>query len=176
MTKNEAFTLSIAVIALLFSIWQGREQIKHNHISVEPRINSYFSNCSDDCKNSDWGIYLINNGMGTAFVNDLEVFIDGRPMPNHEYGKFYEAIIALKLNPLCFLVGNPRPNDSFQVGSEKFLIKFREDSPSVCLVQKVLFRKYQKDRLNYRLTIESIYDDKFVYNYSENKQVRYSGD
>lgn len=46
-----AFTgIVIASISVGFAIWQGKEQIKHNHISVEPRINAYFSN--DSRKNS----------------------------------------------------------------------------------------------------------------------------
>ncbi len=44
MSKNDIVTLSIAVIALGLSIWQGNNQIEHNHVSVEPRVTSYFSN------------------------------------------------------------------------------------------------------------------------------------
>lgn len=63
----------IAIISLGFAIWQGREEIRHNHISVEPRINAYFSN---DGRKNQWGIYAINNGMGTAFVNRMVVMVN----------------------------------------------------------------------------------------------------
>ncbi len=67
--------LVVAIIALGFSIWQGREQVRHNHISVEPRLTSYFS---IDGKQKLWGVYVINNGMGTGFVEELNVFVDGK--------------------------------------------------------------------------------------------------
>lgn len=34
----------VAVFSLYFTQEQSKEQIKHNHISVEPRINAYVSN------------------------------------------------------------------------------------------------------------------------------------
>lgn len=67
----------IAMISLGFAIWQGREEIRHNHISVEPRINAYFSN---DGRKNQWGIYAINNGMGAAFVNGITVTVNGKPV------------------------------------------------------------------------------------------------
>ncbi|WP_072164792.1 hypothetical protein [Photorhabdus aegyptia] len=34
----------IVSISLGFALWQERVEIKHHHVSVEPRINAYFSN------------------------------------------------------------------------------------------------------------------------------------
>lgn len=171
--RFDVSTLAVAIIALGFSIWQGREQIKHNHVSVEPRFTSYFSNSS---KEKQWGIYIINNGMGTGFVNELNVFVDGVEVPDHEWGKFYSAISYLKLNPLCFLFGGPRKNDSFKVGEEVFLIEAQpEDVPLVpksCFNDRVLLIEYQKERLNYILEVKSIYGDEFKYMYSNNTQIK----
>lgn len=161
----------VAVIALLFSIWQGWSQIRHNHISVEPRINSYFS---IDSKDDKWGIYLINNGMGAGYVVDLDVLVDGIVVPDHEWGKFFSAVVELQLNPMCFRVGGPRKNDSFKVGDEQFLIGRTKDSkltPKSCPADRILLMQYQKSRLDYRLKFESIYGDTFQYQYSSNEQV-----
>ena len=166
MSKNEIFTLAIAVIALGFSIWQGNNQIEHNHVSVEPRVNSYFSN------EGEWGISIINNGMGTAFVKSLDIKVNGESVSDHEFGKFYQAVVTLDLNPMCFITGDPRPNDSFQVGKEVFLIKSNEKAPKSCNLDKFLLWEYQKNKLDYELVIESIYGDTFTYKYSKNRQVK----
>ena len=171
--KVDISTLIIAIIALGFTIWQGREQIKHNHISVEPRFTSYFSNNSKEKK---WGVYILNNGLGTGFVKELTVLVDGIEVPDHEWGKFYSAISALKLNPLCFLLGGPRKNDSFAVGEEIFLIEAQPENtalvPKSCATDRLLLMVYQKERLNYKLEIESIYGDRFDYIYSNNTQTK----
>lgn len=165
--------LLVAVIALGFSIWQGRTQIEHNHITVEPRINSYFSSNEKEDK---WGIYLINNGMGAAFVSELTVLVDGVEVPDHEWGRFFSALRVLDLNILCFTAGGPRKNDSFQVGEEQFLIEASKETPltpRTCPAERLRLMEYQKDRLDYTLKIESIYGDEFVYRYSKNEQVKF---
>lgn len=65
----------IAMISLVFAIWQGREEIRHNHISVKPGMNACFAN--ESCKNQ-WGIYVINNSRGTAFVNGATVTVNDK--------------------------------------------------------------------------------------------------
>lgn len=170
----DLIALFVAVVALIFSIWQGRTQIENNHISVEPRINSYFT---INGKEHKWGIYVINNGMGTAFVSNLTVLVDGVPVSDHKHGKFYSAVIALKLNPLCFIFGAPRPNDSFQIGNEQLLIEGNIDNPmtpKTCPIDYLKLEEYQQNgRLDYRLKVRSIYDDSFEYQYSKNQQVKF---
>nr|WP_205600823.1 hypothetical protein [Halomonas socia] len=164
--------LLVAAIALGFSFWQGRTQIEHNHITVEPRINSYFSSSA---KEEQWGIYLINNGMGTAFVSELTVLVDGVEVPDHQWGKFFSALRVLNLNILCFTAGGPRKNDSFQVGEEILLIEASEETsptPGTCPAERLRLMEYQEDRLDYILKIESIYGDEFEYRYSKNEQVK----
>lgn len=73
-----AFTgIIIALLSLWFTWSQRQEQIKHNHISVEPRMNAYFSN---DGRVNKSGIYIINNGMGTAFVSAISVTVNGKKL------------------------------------------------------------------------------------------------
>ena len=172
--KIDISTLTVAIIALGFTIWQGREQIKHNHVSVEPRLTSYFST---NGKEKQWGIYILNNGLGTGFVKELTVLVDDVEVPNHKWGRFYSAINSLELNPLCFFVGGPRENDSFKVGEEIFLIEAQPENtalvPKSCAQDRLLLMKYQQEeRLNYKLEVESIYGDKFEYTYSNNTQTK----
>ncbi|WP_448694950.1 hypothetical protein [Pseudomonas moraviensis] len=167
-TSVDKLALAVALLALGATFWQAQAQIKHNHVSVEPRITSYFSNNGNK---DQWGIYAFNNGMGNAFVESVKVYVDGQPVPDHQYGQFFSAVTALGLNPLCFLVGGPRPNDAFTVNSEERLIEANPKAPEVCALNKLLLQAYASDRIDYELIVKSIYGDRFKYRYSKNAQV-----
>ena len=173
----DLFALFISIIALYFTIWQSNEQIKHNHVSVEPRLTSYFAS---DTKLEKYGIYIINNGMGTAFVKELKVFVDGHEVPDHTWGKFFSAAMLLELNPLCFVIGGPRPNDSFGVGNLQYLIEGKFDPVVLpyeeCHNDRQALQEAQKNRLDYKMIIESIYGDTFEYHYRSNTQRDLSDD
>lgn len=159
----------ISITALFFAIWQGRAQIVHNHISVEPRITSYFAS---DAREQKFGIYIFNNGLGAAFVKSLTVFVDGKEVPDHKWGKFFSAAVKLDLNPMCFLFGGPRPHDSFSVGKSIYLIEAQPNPPINCSGDQLMLMQYQETRLNYKLVMESIYGDEFEYTYWGNNQKR----
>ena len=167
--KIDIVAVVIAGIALGLTLWQGSTQIEHNKISVEPRFNSYFSN---NGAHNKWGIYILNNGMGTGFVKKLDVYVDGQLVGNHKFGKFYSAIVSLNLNPTCFLIAGPRVGDSFQVGTEELLIESNPETEGNCSRDKLLLLEYQEDRLDYRLNIESIYGVEYEYVYSTNTQTK----
>ncbi|EGQ7760021.1 hypothetical protein IO707_004464, partial [Vibrio vulnificus] len=165
--KIDLLALIVAVIALGLTVWQGVTQIEHNKISVEPRFNSYFSNHSND---GQWGVYILNNGMGTGFIKQLVVFVDGRVVAEHPLGQFYSAINELKLNPSCFLVAAPRKGDSFQTNNQEILIESNPNTDANCTQDKLLLMKYQKERFDFKLVVESIYGVEFEYRYSTNTQ------
>ncbi|WFQ78176.1 hypothetical protein PXH59_00590 (plasmid) [Xenorhabdus sp. SF857] len=162
----------IACISLGFTLWLGKEQIKHNHVSVGPRLNAYFTHNGKNDREK-WGIYVINNGMGTAFVTSITVTVDGKPVNAVDNNIFVGAAQALGLDPNCFLIGGPRPNDSFKVGEEILLIE-TGDSDKSCAIERLRFQLASQppQRLDFVLDIESIYGDKFRYTLSQNRQIR----
>lgn len=160
----------IAVLSLWFGREQSREQIKHNHISVEPRMNAYFSN---DGRTNKSGVYIVNNGMGTAFVSDITVTVDGKRVEPIADNVFLGAVQALGLDITCFVTGGPRPGDSFKVGEEIFLVEARGTERRCSGNALVLMSAASKTgRLDFVLDVESIYGDKFRYVYSQNRQTR----
>lgn len=160
----------VAVFSLFFTAWQAREQIRHNHISVEPRLNAYFST---DGRVNKAGLYIINNGMGSAFVSNITVMVEGKKVKPVLDNVFLGAVDALGLNVNCFVVGGPRPNDSFRVGQEVFLIEARgTDKNCDADALRLMLASLKSNRLDFILDIESMYGDKFRYIYSENKQVK----
>lgn len=165
-TANIA-TVAIALCALLLSIWQGYLQRQHDHVSLEPRINAYFK---IDGRTDQWGIYVFNNGMGPAYIESLDVFANGKPMPEGDRGKFGSTLLSLGLNPFCFTVGGPRPNDSLIVGEEIALIEASKNAPAACSLALNSLSRVAGDNIDFTLVIKSIYGDRFEYKFKENIQ------
>lgn len=66
----------IALCALFLTIWQLSVQRSHNKVSVKPHL---FVFRDKDRFNNEGKItvYLINNGLGPAYINDFKVYLDG---------------------------------------------------------------------------------------------------
>ncbi|MDH1071594.1 hypothetical protein N5C93_01985 [Pseudomonas nitroreducens] len=165
-TANIA-TVAIALCALLLSIWQGYLQRQHDHVSLEPRVNAYFKT---DARTDQWGIYVFNNGMGPAYIESLDVLVDGKPMPEGNTGKFGSSLLPLGLDPSCFTVGGPRPNDSLIVGEEIALIEASKSAPAACSPYLNMLLAAARDKIDFTLVIKSIYGDRFEYKFKENIQ------
>lgn len=160
-------TVVIALCALGFSAWQGYLQRAHNHVSLEPRLNAYFK---IDGRADQWGVYIVNNGTGPAFVEALKVTVNGKPVAEGRIGQFGSAAVPLGLDLSCLIVGGPRPNDSLKVGEEVGLIETPVNAPARCTFNKLKMESALKDDLNFLLVVKSIYGDRFEYDYKNNIQ------
>ena len=69
------FGTFIALCALGLSIWQAQATLRHNHVSVEPRLSIYFSN---DAKKGKFGLYVTNNGLGPAYIDQFRLLVNGK--------------------------------------------------------------------------------------------------
>jgi len=86
------FALIVAFAALAISYWQGSLVRKHNRVSVAPHLS--FSISLGDHP-LPFGVHLINNGLGPAFITDFMVVIDGKRLhrPAHlEWPKAWRAV------------------------------------------------------------------------------------
>ena len=65
----------IALCALAYTVWQGKQAQKHNKLSYRPHITSWSH------RNTDKGVYAVevmNNGLGPALIESFTVKIDGK--------------------------------------------------------------------------------------------------
>lgn len=69
-------SLIVALLALLFTIWQFAVQRKHNRISCKPHLTK-FSKLSKMDNTACLEVLLINNGLGPAFIDNFQVFYQG---------------------------------------------------------------------------------------------------
>ena len=66
---------AIALCALAYTVWQGKQAQKHNKLSFRPHLTSWSH------QNSDKGAYAVevmNNGLGPALIESFIVKIDGK--------------------------------------------------------------------------------------------------
>jgi len=168
----EIAPIVIALAALYVAAQQGKIQREHNRTSVEPRLSSYFSN---DGATDQWGLFMINNGLGPAFIENMDIFIDGARIENSEFGKFFEAAKALNLQVLCFKFARAPRNHSIKVGEEYFWVKTQPKAPKNCSGSKLkLMAAVTSERINYKLKFKSIYGAKFEHTLSSNNQKKLS--
>lgn len=160
-------TVSIALIALIFSASQLYIQRIQNHVSVEPRLNAYYTN---EAKLDNEGVHVINNGLGPAFVESLDVMVNGKKIEGAR--KFFEAARLLGLNTECLSIGEPRSNDSLKTGEEILLLGVpKAGDPLKCAKSRLDLFLMKPGSLDFIITVKSIYGDRFTYQLSKNVQV-----
>lgn len=76
----------IALCSLFFTLWQTHTQRTHNRISVKPHLFTFIERNKDN-DSATIKVLLLNNGLGPAFINDFQIYLDGKP-----YDDAYAAI------------------------------------------------------------------------------------
>ena len=79
----------IALLALSFSIWQGKKQVKHNKLSVMPHLDIISFH---DSESHIMFFRVDNNGVGPAIIDVIRITINENSLGGytHEsYGKFF---------------------------------------------------------------------------------------
>lgn len=72
MDKSDILSLLVAICALVLTLYQIHATRKHNKLSVRPHIRfGWNAGTTGD------GIWIKNDGLGTAIVKQFEIFQDG---------------------------------------------------------------------------------------------------
>lgn len=150
--------LVTAIAALFLSIWQAQISIKHNHITVEPRLHFAFSVDSD--KNQT-GWYVTNAGLGTAFIQDFILYLDGKPLSDKRFGGFLDLFNRLYVDPRCFVIQWPAKGTAIEVNNSYGLFKIKDkvDDLNCDEAKNEMFKNLS--RIKGKIVYESIYHDKF---------------
>lgn len=90
-------SMLVALCALLISIWQGYSMQQHNQLSLRPYLETELNTELD----GRWELFINNNGLGPAHVNNVQYFVDGKSYENRE-----DFLVALGEDPGCFGRGN----------------------------------------------------------------------
>lgn len=65
----------IAVCALAYTIWQGKQTQKHNKLSFRPHLTTWTHKDEKQCR---YAVDIINNGLGPAIIQSFVVKVDSK--------------------------------------------------------------------------------------------------
>jgi hypothetical protein len=156
----------IAVCALGVTVWQGRQNHKHNKMSVRPKITT-MENFDDDGRNRTVSFELINSGFGPAIIKDFILVYDGEEVSKNNR-KTYEDFLKEKVKSQgCKIVNivSFAPDSALLVNERCELLSFHhrvgEDASFI-------------NKLDLRVNYQSIYEDE-TYTYDSRKDRLYHG-
>jgi hypothetical protein len=144
----------VALCALVVTVWQGRQNDRHNKMSVRPKLTA-----SQDFENDDEGkiisFKLMNAGFGPAIIKDFILLYDGKEVSKNN-PKAYQDFLKTSIKKADFFnIYSFAPESILLAGEGCELFSFRHRHG-----QDVSFI----DKLNLRVNYQSIYEDElFVY-------------
>lgn len=145
----------VAVCALVVTIWQGRQNYKHNKMSVRPLLTT-MEKYQDRMNNRIVNFELINSGFGPAIIKDFILVYNNEEVSKNNR-KTYEDFMMKKasrfelLNLISFA-----PNSSIQSDErvELFAMRYNPKTDDASFLEK----------LNIKINYQSIYgDETFTY-------------
>ncbi len=98
-------------------------------------------NFSIEEQQDKFGIYLVNNGLGPAYIEEFKVYLDNKIVPEAEFGSWQSLIDQLNLNQSCFVVSSPAKGSGVDNREELFLIKATNAGADECSVDKIGFSR-----------------------------------
>jgi len=144
----------VAACALGVTVWQGRQNYKHNKMSVRPKLTAS-EDYEDDDKGRTVTFKLINAGFGPAVIKDFVLVYDGKEVANNNRKAYEDFLTQLSKDVVFQSLYSFIPDSSLLAGERYELFSFRHKHG-----QDVSFI----DKLNLRVNYQSIYEDEiFVY-------------
>ncbi|MBL4666387.1 MAG: hypothetical protein JKY04_03335 [Sneathiella sp.] len=146
----------ISMVAITVSIWQGVETRDHNKLSLAPYLQATPTLGGDKRD----GIYLSNDGTGTAFIKNATISVK-----NHKYdltsNNWYKIYDDLNLTKGCFSESWLPIDSTLKAAEEISLISItRADKPE-CYLQVLKLVTAEGLRLSIEYT--SVYKEVYVY-------------
>ncbi len=156
----------VAACALAVTVWQGRQNYKHNKMSVRPKLTAS-EDYQDDDKGRTVSFDLINAGFGPAIIKDFVLAYDGKEVSNNNRKAFEDFLTQLTKDKGVSLLS---------------LYSFIPDSSLLAEERYELFSFHHRhgqdvsfiDKLNVRINYQSIYEDE-TYIYDSKKDRLFQG-
>ena len=152
----------IALCALFFTVWQGRQLQKHNKLSFRPHITSWSHSNPDE---GSYTVEIINSGLGPAIIESFTIKIDG------------EVILGRGTEPIEKGLKLLFPNTNY-TSQQAYMAKAYSMAPKErCSIVALQFQGPQlptKDTVEHALNradliieYKSFYDEEFTYSSAE---------
>lgn len=167
MDWETSISLASAVVALCalgVTVWQGRQNDRHNKMSVRPKLTAS-EDYQDDDKGRTVSFELINAGFGPAIIKDFVLIYDEKEVANNNRKAYEDFLQQLSKDVVFQSLYSFIPDSSLLAGERYELFSFRHRHG-----QDVSFI----DKLNLRVNYQSIYEDE-IFVYDSKKDRRFHG-
>lgn len=152
--SQKYFPAIISIAAILLTLDEAIQTRKHNRLSVKPLliIESYA------IQSEPIRVKLFNNGLGTAIVKRIEYIIDDKTVIKTDGPSVKEMLIQLGLAKYSKLFVDIGLDEAISVNAPYILFELIPlDLKQTGIVIHTL------QRLQIKITYESIYEEQFVY-------------
>jgi hypothetical protein len=157
----------IAICALGVTIWQGRQNYKHNKLSVRPFLGTFEYR---DIINNNTGrltFELMNCGIGPAIIKNFVLFYDGKEVSRNNRKTYYAFLQNLLADFGRLEISMYSPGAAMQIGEKLLLLSFDYDFKK----QDIGFT----NKLNLIVDYQSIYENK-VFTYDSKRDRLFHGE
>lgn len=151
-------TAVIAMCALGLTLWQANIARHHNKLSVKPHLTTWGRT---DYENHVYSVELLNNGIGPAFIESFEIFVDGKLITGERHEPIEKALKIIfphyKLKQECSFVAK---GYSMSVNERVCLISLQFSGDTLPRQEEF---DHAINRVKLLIHYKSIYDEFFSY-------------
>ena len=149
-------TISIAVIALLVSIWQGLVTRRHNRLSVTPHIDISLQKYRER-----FGFLMDNTGVGPAVIEWFSIRIDDKEIPYESgSGGWKEACTNIGIDNLNISYAFYKAGDFMKSGTSFWALRWDDSGTASEEQLKSVADRFQHIHLS--IGYRSVYGDRFA--------------
>lgn len=148
----------IALCALGYTIWQGKQAQKHNKLSFRPHLTTWSHR---DSSKGSYAVEIINNGLGPALIESFTIKIDNK------------VIAGTGLEPIEKALKILFPNHKYQSHHAYMGNGYSMAPKERCTVMSIQFIEPQSltqeaiehtlDRADLIIRYKSFYEEEFIY-------------
>jgi hypothetical protein len=158
---------AVALCALGVTVWQGRQNYKHNKLSVRPFLGTFEYSDTLNRKTGRLTFELINCGIGPAIIKNFVLLYDGKEVSRNNRKNYYEFLQNLLADFGELEISMYGPGAAMQIGEKLLLLSFDYDLKK----QDIGFA----DKLNLVVEYQSIYEDE-VFTYDSKRDRLFHGE
>ena len=156
----------VATCALGVTLWQGRQNYKHNKLSVHPSLGTFEYHDTISSKAGNLTFELMNCGIGPAIIKNFVLLYDGKEVSRNSRKTYYEFLQDLLADYDSLEISMYGPGAVMQVGEKMRLLSFDYNLKK----QDIDFA----DKLNLIVDYQSIYEDE-IFTYDSKRDRLFHG-
>ena len=148
----------IALCALAYTIWQGKQTRYHNKLSLRPHLTSW---TNQDVDKGLYTVELMNNGLGPALIESFTIKVDGKVISGKQTEPIEKGLKILFPNVPYKTHQEYMAKDYSMAAKEKRTILLIQFTEPRSLIKETVEHAF--NRADLIIKYKSFYEEKFTY-------------